>query len=167
MSCKNKKKNFNATFTNHESIIGGPLGGYTAELAVFHFNIQKNVLKAEKFEVIESYTKLGADIIFIYEPGVEMSVGFPSEKFPNYNLTTISNKYLIVLTKSSMKLHIEEIKTTEATIMARVTGRQFTALGTYNRRSKDRVGSNKLDIYKTEERYVNLKIEENSATDAL
>ena len=154
---KNKNKiNLNATIPNHDRLFGGPHGGYSNELSIFHLNIQKNILKADKLDVVELYAKTGADIIFIYEPGLDSN--FPMEKFYNYDLTPINNKYLIVLTKTSSKLTVEEVVTTEATIMAKVTGRQLTAIGTYNRRSKDRVGKDDLDKYTHEERYINLKI---------
>ena len=127
----NKKKNkpkLKPIVANHEYFIGGPRGEYSNELSIFHFNIQKNVLKADKLEIIESYAKTGADVIFIYEPGVEDIRDFPMEKFHNYDLSPINKKYLIVLTKTSSKLVVEEVITTEATIMAKVTGRQLTAL---------------------------------------
>ena len=160
MNCKKRKNKTNliTPISNHDTFIGGPHGGYNNELTIFHLNIQKNMLKADKFEIIESYAKSGADVIFIYEPGIEDIDHFPRDKFYNYDFTPINKKYLIVLTKTSSKLAVEEVVTTEATIMAKVTGRQLTVLGTYNRRSRDRVGTETLDVYKHEERFNNLRI---------
>ena len=138
---------------NHESFLGGGTDrGYSSELAIFHININKNVLHADKLEVIQSYTKVGADIIFIYEPEIAENEVFPEDEFPNYKYWEIDRKYLIVLTQLRTDLKVEKVMGAPAAVAAKVLGRSFMAFGCYNRRSKDRLQGHKLEPYNALER---------------
>ena len=152
-SSHNKVKNKIKTPKDHDLFLGGGTDrGYSLELAIFHININKNVLHAEKLDVIQSYTKAGADIIFVYEPEISDNEAFPENDFPNYKYWEIDRKYLIVLTQIRTDLKVEKIPGDSAAVAAKVIGRSFMAFGCYNRRSKDRIQGQKLEPYNALER---------------
>merc|ERR1712218_373665 len=104
-------------------------------------------------DIIQSYTKVGADIIFVYEPEITDNEEFPENDFPNYKYWEIDRKYLIVLTQLRTDLKVEKIPGAPAAVAAKVLGRSFMAFGCYNRRSKDRIKGQKLETYNAFERF--------------
>ena len=90
--CKSNRNTVKNPPNNHEFLLGGENNrGYSKELSVFHININKNVLNANKLDVIQSYTKIGADIIFIYEPHIAENEEFPETYVPTVFENSIKN----------------------------------------------------------------------------
>ena len=124
-------------------------GGFNNELTVFHTNVNKGLLYEKKIENILLYAKHGADVVFIYEPGLGDEEDFPHSLFPNHKATIVDREFLIVLIRDTSHLVVEEVKCW--TPAAKVVGRQVTIAGVYNRRSND-----DKYIFSHQERFENL-----------
>ena len=124
-------------------------GGFNNELTVFHTNVNKGLLYEKKMENILLYAKHGADVVFIYEPGLGDGEDFPHSLFPNHKATIVDREFLIVLIRDTSHLVVEEVKCWAPA--AKVVGRQVTIAGVYNRRSND-----DKYIFSHQERFENL-----------
>ena len=118
-------------FTNTDKADKEPTLTATNNLTVFHINVDKNILHSNKLDKIMFYcNSLEADIVFIYEPGLNKGEQFPVNNFPDHVFYPVFD-LLFVLVKRKQKFTVKSILSVTPAVV--VSGRQVTCIGVYNR----------------------------------